>query len=65
MAETIVVAVIVLAAVAWLIWRVIRPGASDTCAGCAHAGSCALAGKGACPSGEWEPLEEGEGPEDE
>ncbi|MFP4250834.1 MAG: FeoB-associated Cys-rich membrane protein [Armatimonadota bacterium] len=47
MTQTIIVAIIVLAAVVWAIWSIIRRTGSGGCASCESAGSCPYASKGA------------------
>lgn len=53
MAQTIIVAVIVLAAVAWIVWRAVQTTRGESgCASCDSVGSCPFASKGRCPSQE-------------
>lgn len=49
MAQTIIVAVIVLAAVAWLVWSLVRQARGGACDSCARAGSCPFSSRGGCP----------------
>jgi hypothetical protein len=50
MTQTIIVAIVVLAAVVWAIWSIIRRTGSGGCASCGSAGTCPYASRGACPS---------------
>ncbi|MFO8080248.1 MAG: FeoB-associated Cys-rich membrane protein [Armatimonadota bacterium] len=47
MTQTIIVAIIVLAAVVWAIWSIVRRADRGGCASCGSAGSCPYAKKGA------------------
>ncbi len=50
MAQTIVVAVIVLVAVAWIVWRAVKVTRGESgCASC-DSGTCPFASGGECPS---------------
>ncbi|MFW5867195.1 MAG: FeoB-associated Cys-rich membrane protein [Armatimonadota bacterium] len=50
MTQSIIVAAIVVLAVAWAIWTIIKRGARGGCASCGSGSSCPYASKGACPS---------------
>jgi len=55
MLQTIIVAIIVLAAVAWLVWSLVRSARTGACGSCAGAKTCPHLRTGVCPGGECAP----------
>lgn len=50
MTQSIIVAILVVAAVAWAIWTIVRRTRRGGCASCASGASCPFANRGVCPS---------------
>ncbi len=60
MTQTIIVAAIVVVAVAWLVWSLVRSARTGMCDSCASAKSCPHLRTGVCPGGEREPRADGD-----